>query len=356
MNEINRPRSSETNSSTKSSSPDVHHALPYYNYNNLLSRNGTFNFVVGGRGLGKTYGAKQWAINDWLKSGNEFIYLRRYKSELVSKSTFFADIIGQYPGLETRINGNVAEARLDGEEKWRTMGYFVALSTALTQKSIAYPNVTKIIYDEFIIQKGAIHYLPDETVAFQEFYSTVDRWKDKTRVLFLANAISIYNPYFISWGIEPNGKEWYSKRDNFIVCHFPDGATFASAVYKTRFGAFIKDSEYADYAVGSEFKDANSLLIKGKNESATYFCRIETSMEFNVWVDYTGQGPVYYLNSKHPNINDTLFTTNPSHLGALNIMIDKSAPIIRGLAVAYKRAQMYFSTPAIRAAFEELIK
>ena len=52
MSEINGPRSSETNSPTKSSSPDMHHALPYYSYNNLLSRNGTFNFVVGGRGLG----------------------------------------------------------------------------------------------------------------------------------------------------------------------------------------------------------------------------------------------------------------------------------------------------------------
>lgn len=330
--------------------------LPYYDYNDVLSRNGTFNFLVGGRGLGKTYGAKQWAINDWLKNGNEFIYLRRYKSELNSKNTFFTDIIAQYPNMEVRVNGNIAEARIDGDKAWRTMGYFVALSTALTQKSVAYPKVTKIIYDEFIIQKGVIHYLPDEVVAFQEFYSTVDRWQDKTRVVFLANSISIYNPYFIAWGIEPTGKEWYTKRNNFIVCHFPDGASFANAVYETRFGSFIKDSEYAEYAVGAKFKDANSLLIKSKPESASYLCRIETTCEFNVWVDYTGSGPVYYLNSKHPNVNDTLLTTNRNRLGGTNIMVDRTAPFIQGLSLAYKRARMYFSTPAIRAGFEELLK
>ena len=56
--------------------------LPYYDYGPVLSRNALFSFVVGGRGLGKTYGFKHWAIRDWIRSGSEFVYLRRYKSEL----------------------------------------------------------------------------------------------------------------------------------------------------------------------------------------------------------------------------------------------------------------------------------
>lgn len=335
--------------------------LPYYNYNNLLSRNGTFNFVVGGRGLGKTYGAKAWAIRDYIKNGNEFIYLRRYKTEQAGKDTFFTDIAHIFPEWDFRVVGTTAQIkRFDDESKgaWKVFGYFTQLSNAMTQKSIAYPKVTKIIYDEFIIQKGFVRYLPEEVKAFQEFYSTVDRWKDKTRVLFLANAVSIYNPYFLEWGIEPDGKsEWYSRGDGFIVAHFPNGDSFASAVFETRFGSFIKDTEYAEYSTGSRFHDANSLLIQPKTSTATYFCRFETiAGKFNVWVDYTGEGPIFYVNGKHPDVNDTLFTTLTSSLAPNCVRVDKSTPVVSQLVRAYKRAQVYFSTARMRSAFEELLK
>ena len=34
----------------------------YYSFDDILSRNGVFNFIIGGRGIGKTYGAKKIAI------------------------------------------------------------------------------------------------------------------------------------------------------------------------------------------------------------------------------------------------------------------------------------------------------
>lgn len=66
----------------------------WYNPHELLSHNCLFNFVVGNRGAGKTYGvAKKWAIKTFLKTGKQFIYLRRYKTELDDIPNFFADII-----------------------------------------------------------------------------------------------------------------------------------------------------------------------------------------------------------------------------------------------------------------------
>ena len=53
----------------------------YYSFDDILSRNGVFNFIIGGRGIGKTYGAKKIAIDTYLETGKQFIYLRRYKSE-----------------------------------------------------------------------------------------------------------------------------------------------------------------------------------------------------------------------------------------------------------------------------------
>ena len=46
------------------------------------SRNCLFNFILGARGVGKTFCKKEDVINAYLKSGEEFVYMRRYKEEL----------------------------------------------------------------------------------------------------------------------------------------------------------------------------------------------------------------------------------------------------------------------------------
>ena len=52
----------------------------YYDYDKISSYNATFNMIITNRGFGKTYGAKKRAINKFLKKGEQFIYVRRYKS------------------------------------------------------------------------------------------------------------------------------------------------------------------------------------------------------------------------------------------------------------------------------------
>ena len=45
----------------------------HYDYDKICGFNGTFNFVVTSRGLGKTYGGIKMCVKDFLKNGNEFI-------------------------------------------------------------------------------------------------------------------------------------------------------------------------------------------------------------------------------------------------------------------------------------------
>ena len=59
----------------------------WWDLKNTLSYNALFNFVVGSRGCGKTYGFKKWAAEDFIKNGNQFIYIRRYKTEMNKKAT-----------------------------------------------------------------------------------------------------------------------------------------------------------------------------------------------------------------------------------------------------------------------------
>ena len=48
----------------------------YYDISTLLSYNKILNFIIGQRGGGKTFGAKKWCINDFLKKENQFIWVR----------------------------------------------------------------------------------------------------------------------------------------------------------------------------------------------------------------------------------------------------------------------------------------
>ena len=53
----------------------------YWDIGKTLSHNCLFNFITGPRGSGKTYGAKKFVTNRFIKYGEQFIYLRRYKTE-----------------------------------------------------------------------------------------------------------------------------------------------------------------------------------------------------------------------------------------------------------------------------------
>lgn len=340
-------------------------AHPYYSFSKILSYNATYNFCVGGRGLGKTYGAKKKAVDDYLKRGEQFIYVRRFKGELANaRGTFFSDIAHLYPNHIFRINGDeaqIAAATTEPKEKnaWQTIGYFIALSTGQSQKSRSFPLVTKIIFDEFIIEKGLNHYLPNEAVVFNNLYSTVDRWQDRVKVFFLANSVSIMNPYFMQYDIEPDKADENGiivAADKFIVAHFPDSKMFAASVFQTKFGKFIKDTdeEYAEYAVGNSFADNNDGLIGAKTYKARYNYTIETkSGSFSVWYNiFTRE---FTIQEKLPK-DQIILTLVPEKMGEGKTLVVYGDKIMQQLRAAFKQARVTFDKPSTRNVFIEVFK
>lgn len=146
----------------------------YYNADDTLSRNRLFNFVVGARGAGKTYGAKKRAIKNFTEKGEQFVYLRRYDTEMPQSQmrNFFDDIMQEFPDHEFKADRGLF--RIDKE----VAGWYFPLSKAVMLKSMPFPNVTLIIFDEFIIGAGAYRYLQNEVVTFLECYSTISRDRD----------------------------------------------------------------------------------------------------------------------------------------------------------------------------------
>ena len=80
---------------------------------------------------------------------------------------FFADIQEKYPAHN--FQGKGKNAYCDG----KLMGHFVALATSLNLKSVPFPDVTLICYDEFVIGGGSQQYIKSEVTIFAELLSTV---------------------------------------------------------------------------------------------------------------------------------------------------------------------------------------
>lgn len=333
----------------------------YYKFNKVRSYNGVFNFIVGARGLGKTYGAKKLSISDAIKKDEQFIYLRRYKHELIdAKSGFFDDIIDAFPNYDFRVAGEFGQYAPKGTEnakkrQWFNICIFVALSTTQFKKSKPYPKVKKIIYDEFIIEKGVIQYLPNEAIVLENYYSTVDRYQDKTIVFFLANSVTIMNPYFLYYDIMPTeGVEIITKKDNYIVAHFPKSEQFSSEVAQTRFGKFIQDSEYADYAVGNKFGDNTNAMLDLKDPKARPMFTLETTTGiFGVWYNFTTN--YYYIISKTPKDVPAFTLVAAKMTNDKRLMTFTDRPIAN-LRSAFRRGDMSFDKPATRNTFVEVFK
>lgn len=336
----------------------------YYRLGDVLSRNGVYNFIVGGRGIGKTYSAKNQVIRNFIKRGDQFIYLRRYKTELSTRLTFFTDIAHEFPEYGFRIHGMEAQmTRNPKDEKptWETMGYFMALSNSQSKKSVSYLRVTIIIFDEFIIEKGAVQYLPNESRVFNDLFSTVDRFKDKTRVLFLANSVSIMNPYFLAYKIQPtDGVEWMTFNDGFIVCQFPNDADFADAVKQTRFGKFIDGTEYGDYSIGNNFKDNSDALIALKPSHAKYQMTLETELGiFSIWFTGSFGDPEsrtrFYVQEKRPK-DENLYTLQFARMDENKVLLLPGDRILAYLRSAFRGGRVYFDSPTTRNMFGAIFK
>ena len=208
---------------------------------------------------------------------------------------------------------------------------------------------------EWAIEKGATHYLPEEHIVFNNFYATVDRWKDKTRVMFLANSVSIMNPYFIAYDIEPT-KEFLSKKDGFIAVHFADSAMFTKQVLSTRFGTFIAGTDYAEYAVNSVFADNHEFLLARKSSNANYLATIETGTgDFSVWIDVESHPMVYYVQTGRPK-SEVVWTMDPATMAEGKRFVLYTDRQLQAMRAAFSRGHVKFDGPKARNSFIPIFK
>lgn len=251
----------------------------YYNVEDALSYNALFTFVIGGRGCGKSYSAKRRVIKKFLKKGSQFVYLRRYKTEFKKIKNFFNDIAHEFPDHTFKASAN--GLFIDG----KIAGYPITLSTQIIEKSTPYPDVEDILFEEFLIDPASpYHYLRSEVETFLETYSTIARDRD-VRCLFLANNVSMYNPYFMYFGLHLKGDEVKCRKGDLILLKV-SSEEYANHMLQTRFGKIIKGTSYGQYAIGNvALRDSEEFIEKKQGTADYYYGFFFEGEFFGVWID-----------------------------------------------------------------------
>ena len=294
-------------------------AIEWYNPAKVLSYNRIWCFVMGNRGTGKSTSFIRLCINLWLKKKRRCIYVRRYESEMdeVLKNGLFKDMDLFFPGHNFDTKGY--KGYCDGE----IFMYMVPLSTAARIKSVNFSDVDIILFDEFIPNDmrflGGANNYHYEVNACLNLYQTVARGKDKpirdnVKFIFLANAVSMANPYFSFFDID---KKLYAdtkflKGKGYIV-EQNRNESIAQEIEDSQFGSLIEGTTYAKYALDNKFLLDSDEFIEKMSGSCQYFCTIIfDNKKFGVFRDR--KSDIIYITERYNDSCPLCFTfTNTDH-------------------------------------------
>ena len=191
----------------------------FYNLNSILKTNSTYNMIIGERSNGKTYATLKYGIEQYFKNGSQIAIIRRWQTDirgnrasevfkaLLSNNEIHKISKGQYQGIHyyggkyylCNYGDNGKAIYSDND----VIAYPFSLSDTEHNKSISFPDIRTIIFDEFLTRQV---YLPDEFILFMNTISTIVRERTDVKIFMLGNTVNKYSPYFEEMGLK-NVKE-----------------------------------------------------------------------------------------------------------------------------------------------------
>lgn len=336
---------------------------PFYNYNNLFSRQALFNFIIGERGVGKTYGILKKVVKDFTKAlanGDrnppQFIYLRRYKTELKNFKSIFDPLIANKVIEEERLVVVGNKVLIDNQ----VAGYAFPVSTAATLKSSSFPFVNTIIFDEFIIDRGTYHYLTNEVDKFLECYETIARLRD-VKVFFLGNAVTIANPYFDFFNLSlPYDGEFKMFKDGLICVNYIKNEVYRALKKETKFGRLIAETNYAAYAIDNQMLRDNSNFVVHKSGICTPILTLVISGKpYGLWQgtypksvssDHKLEGVMvfYWSEDYDPNCKE-VFAVHENDHDSLSQLYWSNRLIFDRVARLYSSGRVFFDNMLVKS-------
>lgn len=225
----------------------------YWDIRPILDIPAQYRIVYGERSNGKTYGTLVYMIEDFVKNGNQFAYVRRWPDDIKKRNMqqLFDSICrngvisklthDEWNGIRYN-NGQFFLIATNGEDvvqMEKPFCFTFAISAMEHQKSISYPGVRHILFDEFI---SRLAYIPDEFALFMNLLSSVIRDRDDVDIWMLGNTVSKECPYFSEMGLKHIQNQKPGTIDTYA--YTKDGQELLIAVEYTKNLAAKKSDKY----------------------------------------------------------------------------------------------------------------
>ena len=230
--------------------------------------------VYGERSNGKTYSSLSYALERYVETGEQFVYVRRLSESIraaymrllfngMRKTGELRKWLNQvgYDDIEfySGVFWPVVITESGKRERVQIpIGYTMSINTWETAKGGSIPDATTIIFDEFLTRK---YYLPNEPILFENLVSSIVRENSTARIIMLANTVSWESPYFAEWGI---GHIRGMKQGTYDVYQANDGGRKIVVCYTEHAGPKKSDVYF-------NFDNPRSrMIIEGSWETAMY--------------------------------------------------------------------------------------
>ena len=210
----------------------------YFNFDRCDQAHVPFNFIIGGRGTGKTYGGLtrckdlyEEGLAEWdIQPGSRFMYMRRTEVEVQSIADEYynpfkainrdtkSEITSAY--LKKNNMGTFHNLPIDREDR-KLIGYASALSVFSNLRGADLSDVSILIFDEFI-KEGVKKQMKAEADAFFNAYETISRNRELRGLpplicYLFSNATDIESPLLAELGLIPVIEKMLQKHQAYFT-------------------------------------------------------------------------------------------------------------------------------------------
>lgn len=330
-----------------------------------------YKFIIGARGIGKTFGELRYWIDKVRGTGNKIVLMRRTQTQVDLIKTpelnpFLAleyELGSDYKCILKNINKNITGVYLteldtkDNEYKPKELiCYLIALSTVANIRGFAGNDIIHIIYDEFT---GELHEKPisNEGTAFLNAIETIGRNRElkglePLSVTCLSNSTLLANPIFIELKFITICERALSKDRDYI--NLPDRLTsiymlhnspISKAKAKTSLYKLAgADSSFSAMSLHNDFNNDYFDMIKSKNikEYKPLCC--------------VGEITIYKHKSKREWYVSEHISGHPDTYASSDIELKRWANNYYYLKLAHYNKHIYFESYIQQVLFEKYMK
>lgn len=328
-----------------------------------LSYNAPITICVGGNSIGKTYSFTYQGVKEFIVSGKEFGWIRRYDTELKKAAgSLFDDLVehNEFPDYVFKTDkerGYIAK-KPKGKAKpdWHVCCHFFALSKQQTYKGTAYPKVKRLIFDEYIREtKSPPGYLPSDFEKLMKLWKTISRKRKDCQLYLLSNAVDLVNPAFLWLGITDEPKPGYSWHNHkTVLLHHIKDQAFAQSERETLVGQVIAGTALEKVMIDNEFAASNDLFIAKKTPNAKYRYGFKyMNHVYAVWFDM--QSGLFYVNRKAPKGALIYSLTTEDHRPNM-YLVESAGKFARQIGRLYGNGVVRFENNAAREGFLKMLR